>query len=104
MPLPASSRLEAVAHCAGKNVICFVLVMQWDFEVRDRVLSLMEDFGRGLPLPAYREAYEGLVVSVPDHQRLCCCNRWTFERKNQHIMQGMPVLSVGAVCRWDKNT
>lgn len=35
---------------------------QWDPEVRDRALGLVEDFGRGLPLPAYREAYEGLLV------------------------------------------
>ncbi|KAI8464658.1 MAG: hypothetical protein J3K34DRAFT_526031 [Monoraphidium minutum] len=32
-----------------------------DPEVRDRVLVLVEDWGRGLPLQGYRDAYEGLV-------------------------------------------
>jgi hypothetical protein len=36
---------------------------QWDAEVRDRALGLVEDFGRGLPMPAYKEAYESLLVS-----------------------------------------
>jgi hypothetical protein len=35
---------------------------QWDAEVRDKALTLIEDFGRGLPMPAYREAYESLLV------------------------------------------
>jgi hypothetical protein len=30
--------------------------------VRDRTLCLIEDFGRGLPLPAYKEAFENLEV------------------------------------------
>lgn len=34
---------------------------QWDAEVRDRVLCLVEDWGRGLPLHAFKEGYEGLV-------------------------------------------
>lgn len=34
---------------------------QWDPEVKDRVLGLVEDWGKGLPLMAYKEAYEGLV-------------------------------------------
>ncbi|KAF8056348.1 chid1 [Scenedesmus sp. PABB004] len=33
----------------------------WDPEVRDRALGLVEDFARGLPLPAYNEAYESLL-------------------------------------------
>lgn len=37
--------------------------LQWDAEVRDRALGLVEDFGRGLPMPAYKEAYESLLVS-----------------------------------------
>lgn len=35
---------------------------QWDAEVRDKALGLVEDFGRGLPMLAYKEAYEGLLV------------------------------------------
>lgn len=35
---------------------------QWDAEVRDRALGIVEDFGRGLPMPAYKEAYESLLV------------------------------------------
>lgn len=38
--------------------------MQWDAEVRDRALGLVEDFGRGLPMLAYKEAYESLLVSA----------------------------------------
>ena len=34
---------------------------QWDPEVRDRVLCLLEDWGRGLPLPAFKAAYDSLV-------------------------------------------
>ncbi|GBF99783.1 hypothetical protein Rsub_12223 [Raphidocelis subcapitata] len=34
---------------------------RWDAEVRDRVLCLVEDWGRGLPLHAFKEGYEGLV-------------------------------------------
>jgi hypothetical protein len=30
--------------------------------VRDRALCLVEDFGRGLPLHSYKEAYESLLV------------------------------------------
>jgi len=36
-------------------------VRRWDAEVRDRALILIEDFGRGLPMEAYKEAYEGLL-------------------------------------------
>lgn len=39
-----------------------LLLLQWDAEVRDRALGLVEDFGRGLPMPAYKEAYESLLV------------------------------------------
>jgi hypothetical protein len=47
----------------------FVLVLQWDPEVRDKALGLVEDFARGLPLPAYRDAYEGLLVRHALQQR-----------------------------------
>lgn len=39
-------------------------LVQWDAEVRDRALGLVEDFGRGLPMPAYKEAYESLLVRL----------------------------------------
>jgi hypothetical protein len=42
---------------------CCCVLLQWDAEVRDRALGLVEDFGRGLPMPAYKEAYESLLVS-----------------------------------------
>lgn len=34
---------------------------RWDPEVRDRILCLVEDFGRGLPMASYKESYESLV-------------------------------------------
>eukprot|EP00878_Enallax_costatus_P019987 GHUV01021108.1.p1 GENE.GHUV01021108.1~~GHUV01021108.1.p1 ORF type:complete len:480 (+),score=158.33 GHUV01021108.1:171-1610(+) len=33
----------------------------WDPEVRDKALGLIEDFARGLPMQGYKEAYEGLL-------------------------------------------
>lgn len=45
-----------------RNLCHDYVIMQWDPEVRDRVLCLIEDFGKGLPMPQYREAYEGLLV------------------------------------------
>ncbi len=46
--------------------LCYVH-LQWDPEVRDKALGLIEDFAKGLPLQAYKEAYEGLLVSMS-----CC--------------------------------
>lgn len=45
------------------RLLLLLLLLQWDAEVRDRALGLVEDFGRGLPMPAYKEAYESLLVS-----------------------------------------
>lgn len=53
--------------CADRTLLLLLaplpLLLQWDAEVRDRALGLVEDFGRGLPMPAYKEAYESLLVS-----------------------------------------
>jgi hypothetical protein len=43
--------------------LLLLFLPQWDAEVRDKALGLIEDFARGLPHPAYKEAYESLVVS-----------------------------------------
>jgi hypothetical protein len=45
------------------HLLLLLLLLQWDAEVRDKALGLVEDFARGLPHPAYKEAYESLVVS-----------------------------------------
>ena len=41
------------------------VLSQWDPEVRDKALGLIEDFAKGLPMQGYKEAYEGLLVSLP---------------------------------------
>jgi hypothetical protein len=57
----------ACADCTllllARLLLLLLVVVQWDAEVRDRALGLVEDFGRGLPMPAYKEAYESLLVS-----------------------------------------
>jgi hypothetical protein len=55
---PRLPLLQALKYLAAAAVGC----VQWDAEVRDRALGLVEDFGRGLPMPAYKEAYESLLV------------------------------------------
>jgi hypothetical protein len=63
--------LGLVEDCFAVALFCYfpllllllLPVLQWDAEVRDKALGLIEDFARGLPHPAYKEAYESLVVS-----------------------------------------
>jgi hypothetical protein len=87
--VPCSScgkRPDAAAEstAAAMFLLVCVCLLQWDAEVRDRALSLVEDFARGLPMPAYKEAYGSLWVSCSagGSWHSSSCRAWSTDRGN----------------------